>query len=95
MKSCWKLTTTLYIYSYTEHHMTIIIVVGNVLYFDTDVGVTEPGGHVMDDALVKWECSSTYHTCLWLELVPAVCCLHYISHPCILWQQIRVSNSNC
>jgi len=64
----------------------------NVLYVGTDVGVTKPGRHVVDDASVQWKCSTTYHARLWLQFVPAVWRLHYVSRPCILWQPISVSN---
>jgi len=52
---------------------------------DTDVGVTESGGHAVDDASLKRKCSATHYARLWLELVPALCRLHYISRPCLLW----------
>jgi len=60
----------------------------------TDVGVAERRRHAVDDAVVQWHCSATNHTRLRLESLPALCCLHHVPCPRILWRPVSVSSSD-
>jgi len=60
---------------------------------DTDVGVTEPGRNVVDDALVEWSSGTSHHIYLWFLSVPSLCCVNHVSCPCVLRRSFSVSNS--